>query len=137
MTNTNTNDVTNTGNVTNTAGAVPPIWRPDPAASADSAIAEFGRFVTGRTGAKFDGYRDLWRWSVEIAAHASPRHVPDDIIAVAAIPHTRTGKKLEIPVKRIIQGHPLERVVARDAVDDYDALTQFTAYAGYRGRTPA
>jgi acetoacetyl-CoA synthetase len=63
-----------------------------------------------------------------IAAHASPRHVPDDIIAIAAVPHTRTGKKLEIPVKRIIQGHPLDQVVARDAVDDYDALTQFSAY---------
>ena len=71
-----------------------------------------------------------------IAAHASPRHVPDDIIAVAAIPHTRTGKKLEVPVKRIIQGHPLERVVARDAVDDYDALAHFTAYARHRQGTP-
>ena len=73
----------------------------------------------------------------EIAAHASPRHVPDDIIAVTAIPHTRTGKKLEVPVKRIIQGHPLERVVARDAVDDYDALTQFTAYTGGREAAPS
>ena len=71
-----------------------------------------------------------------IAAHASPRHVPDDIIAVTAVPHTRTGKKLEIPVKRIIQGHPLDQVVARDAVDDYDALTQFTAYARPRQGTP-
>jgi acetoacetyl-CoA synthetase len=67
-----------------------------------------------------------------IAAQASPRHVPDDIIAVAAIPHTRTGKKLEVPVKRIIQGHPLEQVVARDAVDDYDALARFTAYTRHR-----
>ena len=72
-----------------------------------------------------------------IAAHASPRHVPDDIIAVTAIPHTRTGKKLEVPVKRIIQGHPLDRVVARDAVDDYDALTQFTAYASHRPGPPS
>ena len=70
-----------------------------------------------------------------IAAHASPRHVPDDVIAVAAIPHTRTGKKLEVPVKRIIQGHSLSAVVARDAVDDYDALTQFTAYARNREGT--
>jgi acetoacetyl-CoA synthetase len=67
-----------------------------------------------------------------IAAHASPRHVPDDIIAVTAIPHTRTGKKLEVPVKRIIQGQRPEAVVARDAVDDYDALTQFAAYAKNR-----
>jgi acetoacetyl-CoA synthetase len=72
-----------------------------------------------------------------IAASASPRHVPDDIIAVAAIPHTRTGKKLEIPVKRIIQGHPLEQVVARDAVDDYDALTHFAAYTRQQKETPA
>ena len=71
-----------------------------------------------------------------IATQASPRHVPDDIIAVTAIPHTRTGKKLEVPVKRIIQGQPPEAVVARDAVDDYDALTQFTAYAKNRGGTP-
>jgi acetoacetyl-CoA synthetase len=72
-----------------------------------------------------------------IAAQASPRHVPDDIIAITAIPHTRTGKKLEVPVKRIIQGHPLDRVVARDAVDDYDALTQFTVYARNREETPS
>jgi acyl-CoA synthetase (AMP-forming)/AMP-acid ligase II len=63
-----------------------------------------------------------------IAAQASPRHVPDDIIAVPALPHTRTGKKLEIPVKRIIQGHPLAQVASPDAVDDYSALTQFTKY---------
>jgi acetoacetyl-CoA synthetase len=71
-----------------------------------------------------------------IAAQASPRHVPDDIIAVTAIPHTRTGKKLEVPVKRIIQGQPPDAVVARDAVDDYDALLQFTAYARNREGTP-
>ena len=70
-----------------------------------------------------------------IAAQASPRHVPDDIIAVTAIPHTRTGKKLEVPVKRIIQGQPPDAVVARDAVDDYDALLQFTAYAKNRAGT--
>jgi acetoacetyl-CoA synthetase len=70
-----------------------------------------------------------------IAAHASPRHTPDDVIAVSAIPHTRTGKKLEVPVKRVIQGHPLSAVVAPDAVDDYDALAQFTAYAKNREGT--
>lgn len=68
-----------------------------------------------------------------IAEHASPRHVPDDIIAVASLPHTRTGKKLEVPVKRLIQGHPLDRVASRDAVDDYQALAQFSAYAGGPG----
>jgi acetoacetyl-CoA synthetase len=85
-------------------------------------------FVVLAPGAVLD--RELTRAiGAAIAAHASPRHVPDDVIAVAAIPHTRTGKKLEVPVKRIIQGHPVGQVVARDAVDDYDALAQFTAYA--------
>ncbi|WP_425552342.1 acetoacetate--CoA ligase [Dactylosporangium maewongense] len=65
-----------------------------------------------------------------IRAQASPRHVPDDVIAVPAIPHTRTGKKLEVPVKRLIQGHPLEQVAARDAIDDFAALARFAVYAG-------
>ena len=64
-----------------------------------------------------------------IAAQASPRHVPDDVIAVAALPHTRTGKKLEVPVKRLIQGHALDRVASPDAVDNYAALAQFRRYA--------
>ncbi|MFF5225402.1 hypothetical protein [Dactylosporangium sp. NPDC000521] len=49
----------------------------------------------------------------EFVAQAPPRHVPDDVIAVPAIPHARTGKKLEVPVKRLIQGHPLDQVAAR------------------------
>ena len=44
---------------------VPPIWRPDPAVVATSAIAGFSRFVTDRTGAEFGQYLDLWRWSVD------------------------------------------------------------------------
>ncbi len=66
----------------------------------------------------------------QIRTQTSPRHVPDDIIAVPALPHTRTGKRLEIPVKRLIQGHPLDSVAGADAVDDPAALAQFTAYAG-------
>ena len=65
-----------------------------------------------------------------IRTHTSPRHVPDDVIAVAALPHTRTGKRLEIPVKRLLQGHPLNQVASPDAVDDFAALAHFTAYAG-------
>jgi acetoacetyl-CoA synthetase len=65
-----------------------------------------------------------------IRTETSPRHVPDDVIAVAALPHTRTGKRLEVPVKRLIQGQPLSAVAGADAVDDFGALAQFTAYAG-------
>lgn len=68
-----------------------------------------------------------------IRSKASPRHVPDDIIEVPAIPHTRTGKKLEVPVKRLIQGRPLMQVTGVDTVDDPDALRYFAKYADRTG----
>jgi acyl-coenzyme A synthetase/AMP-(fatty) acid ligase len=68
-----------------------------------------------------------------IREQASPRHVPDEIIAAPAIPHTRTGKKLEIPVKRILQGGDPRQVMAAGAVDNPDALAWFAAY---QARTP-
>ncbi|WLP88884.1 acetoacetate--CoA ligase [Gordonia sp. NB41Y] len=64
-----------------------------------------------------------------LRTNASPRHVPDAIIAVPAIPHTRTGKKLEIPVKRIIQGAAMSEVVGADTVDDPAALQHFERFA--------
>jgi acetoacetyl-CoA synthetase len=67
-----------------------------------------------------------------IRAKASPRHVPDEVIAVPGIPHTRTGKKLEVPVKRILQGVPLERVANPDAVDDAALLGPFVELAARR-----
>jgi len=60
-----------------------------------------------------------------IRDHASPRHVPDDIIAVPVLPHTRTGKRLEVPVKRLLQGAEPAAVVDPGAVDNPDALTVF------------
>jgi len=63
-----------------------------------------------------------------IRTHASPRHVPDHIIAVAAIPHTRTGKKLEVPIKRILQGAAESQVVDPGAVDDPTLLGWFARY---------
>ena len=68
-----------------------------------------------------------------IREQASPRHVPDEIIAAPAIPHTRTGKKLEIPVKRILQGGDPRQIMDAGAVDNPDALLWFAAY---RTRTP-
>jgi acetoacetyl-CoA synthetase len=62
----------------------------------------------------------------------SPRHVPDDIIAVNAIPRTLTGKKLEAPVKRILRGEAPETVASRDALADPGALDAFVALAAQR-----
>jgi acetoacetyl-CoA synthetase len=54
----------------------------------------------------------------------SPRYLPDDIIAVTRVPHTRTGKKLEVPVKRLLQGQRLEDVVDPGSVDDVAVLAE-------------
>ncbi|MCP2341561.1 acetoacetate--CoA ligase [Actinomadura rupiterrae] len=59
----------------------------------------------------------------------SPRHVPDVIGAVPAIPRTKTGKKLEVPVKRILLGARPEDVASADALADPDTLHAFVAYA--------
>jgi acetoacetyl-CoA synthetase len=64
-----------------------------------------------------------------VRTHASPRHVPDDIFAVPAIPHTRTGKKLEIPVKRLLGGAALGDVVDPKSVDDPSLLEIFAGFA--------
>jgi acetoacetyl-CoA synthetase len=59
----------------------------------------------------------------------SPRHMPDAVEAVPAIPRTMTGKKLELPVKRILQGTPADRVASRDALADPESIDAFVAYA--------
>jgi acetoacetyl-CoA synthetase len=72
------------------------------------------------------------RIETAIREQASPRHVPDEMIAVAGVPKTRTGKKLEVPVKRLIQGHRLEDVVNPNAVDDLGVLLEYTRFAANR-----
>ncbi len=57
-----------------------------------------------------------------IRTEVSPRHVPDEIIVAPGIPHTRTGKKLEVPIKKLFQGGDAAKVVERSAVDDPDLL---------------
>jgi acetoacetyl-CoA synthetase len=53
-----------------------------------------------------------------IRDEVSPRHVPDDILVAPGVPHTRTGKKLEVPIKKLFQGADPARVVEKSAVDD-------------------
>jgi acetoacetyl-CoA synthetase len=59
----------------------------------------------------------------------SPRHVPDQIVAVRAIPRTLTGKKLEAPVKRILRGESPEQVASRGSLADPTSLDAFVALA--------
>src|ERR671932_263787 len=62
----------------------------------------------------------------------SPRHVPDTVEAVPSIPRTLTGKKLELPVKRMLLGTDPARVASRVALADPAALDAFADYARSR-----
>jgi acetoacetyl-CoA synthetase len=91
-------------------------------------------FVVPREGAELD--EDLrGRIARALRSELSPRHVPDTIVSVPAIPRTLTGKKLEAPVKRILLGEKSERVASRDSLLDPAALDAFVALASER--TPA
>jgi acetoacetyl-CoA synthetase len=68
--------------------------------------------------------------------NASPRHVPDEIIRVSGIPRTLTGKKLEIPVKRILLGTPPADAVDLGAVDQPALLDDFATFARTASATP-
>ena len=63
--------------------------------------------------------------------------MPDAVAAVPAVPRNLTGKKLELPVKRILQGVPASQVVSRDALADPASLDAFIALAAERSRTEA
>jgi acetoacetyl-CoA synthetase len=69
-----------------------------------------------------------------IRAGASPRHVPDEILAVPALPHTKTGKKLEVPVKRLLQGAPAEQVLNPAAVDNPELIAYFARLGAERNK---
>ncbi len=59
----------------------------------------------------------------------SPRHVPDRIYEVESIPYTLTGKKMEVPVRKLLMGQTPEKVASRDAMIDPDAIDWFVRFA--------
>jgi acetoacetyl-CoA synthetase len=68
-----------------------------------------------------------------IRSRCSARHVPDEVIEVPAIPHTLTGKRLEVPVKRLLQGSAMDKAVNPGVVDRPDVL-EFFVELGRRHR---
>lgn len=72
------------------------------------------------------------RIHLTIATHATKRHVPDDVLEVSAIPRTKTGKRLEVPLKRIFQGIPIESALNKGSVANPEALDDFVALARER-----
>ncbi|MDF2829630.1 MAG: acsA 1 [Mycobacterium sp.] len=85
-------------------------------------------FVALADGVEFD---DELRATIvtAIKTGASPRHVPDEVIVVPGIPRTMTGKRLEIPIKRILQGAKPSDVLTPSAVDRPDLLDVFADHA--------
>lgn len=59
----------------------------------------------------------------------SPRHVPDAIVVMQDIPKTLNGKKLEVPVKRLMMGESVARVVNVDAMANPECLAEYVDYA--------
>jgi acetoacetyl-CoA synthetase len=88
-------------------------------------------FVALRPGVELDDELRA-RITGRLRTSLSPRHAPDAIVAVPAIPRTMTGKKLELPVKRILTGAAVGDVVSRDALVDPDAIEPFADYARTR-----
>ena len=67
--------------------------------------------------------------NARLREECSPRHVPDRIYEVEAVPYTLTGKKMEVPVRKLLMGWPLEKAASRDAMANPDAIDYFVRFA--------
>jgi acetoacetyl-CoA synthetase len=85
-------------------------------------------FVVLREGAELDEElpREIAR---RVRERCSPRHVPDEVFEIAAVPRTLSGKVLEVPVKRILMGTPAEQAASRDSLANPATLDYFVEMA--------
>ncbi|MDB5915534.1 MAG: hypothetical protein JWP22_4209, partial [Ramlibacter sp.] len=88
-------------------------------------------FVVLRPGMTLDAPLKA-RLAVAIRNALSPRFVPDAILQVAEIPRTLSGKKQELPIKKLLLGQPLEKVVNRDAMANPGCLDWYVDFARER-----
>ncbi len=98
-----------------------------------SGPGELLLFVALRSDASLD---DALRTRIADALRSalSPRHVPDQILVVPRVPRTLSGKKLEVPVKRILAGLPPDAAASKEALADPQSLAPFEALAARRRR---
>ncbi|MEA2320810.1 MAG: acetoacetyl-CoA synthetase, partial [Solirubrobacteraceae bacterium] len=88
-------------------------------------------FVVLREGAELD--EDLVKQlRTRIREDCSPRHVPNEVHAIAEVPRTLSGKVLEVPVKRILMGQSPEQAASRDSLANPKALDYFVEMAAGR-----
>jgi acetoacetyl-CoA synthetase len=84
-------------------------------------------FISPSPGADFEEIDDRIRSAIR--ASLSPRFLPDRIIPVSAVPRTLSSKKLELPVKRLFEGAPLERLLDPSAMANPECLAEYSALA--------
>lgn len=85
-------------------------------------------FVVLREGTEFnEALKTLIKTTLR--THISPHHVPDEIIQVAEIPRTLSGKKLEVPIKKLFMGIPIEKAISMDALSNPRSLEFFIELA--------
>ncbi|MEV0392708.1 acetoacetate--CoA ligase [Polymorphospora rubra] len=97
----------------------------------EGGAGELLLFVVLRGGHELDD--DLRRRICrELRTALSPRHVPDEIYQVGAVPRTLSAKKLEVPVKKILTGTPVESAAAKGALANPESLTAFERFAKER-----
>ena len=92
-------------------------------------------FVVLQSGVVFDAAVKT-QLNHAIKTALSPRFLPDDIFQVLEIPRTLSGKKQELPIKKLLLGQPLGKVVNRDAMANPDSLDWFVALANQRLASP-
>ena len=85
-------------------------------------------FVVLRDGHTLDDAMKV-RINKAIEAGLSRRFLPNDILAVAEIPRTLSGKKQELPIKKLLLGHPIEKVINRDAMANPGCLDWYLSFA--------
>ncbi|MEY2995156.1 MAG: hypothetical protein RL357_2091 [Pseudomonadota bacterium] len=85
-------------------------------------------FIVLREGVTLDAAL-MARIRNSIKESLSPRFLPNDIIQVAAVPRTLSGKKQELPIKKLLLGHPLHKVVNPDAMANPECLQWYQAFA--------
>jgi acetoacetyl-CoA synthetase len=85
-------------------------------------------FVVLREGAELDEElpREIAR---RVRERCSPRHVPDEVFRIDEVPRTLSGKVLEVPVKRILMGTPVEKAASRDSLANPRSLDYFVEMA--------
>lgn len=88
-------------------------------------------FVQMREGTALDDAM-IARLRQKLRTERSPRHVPDEIIAVPAIPYTLTSKKMEVPVRKLMMGIPLDKAANTGSMKDPGALDWFADFAARR-----